>query len=369
MEEQNIVKIPILKVEQTGWNFYVGTINSHDLYHIAETDRIRLENLKVPKYLGFQRALVEERVRSIKDYLLTPGSTFPNSIILTLDSEYIHNWEESSDPSFSLIKVRREVGAAKIIDGQHRCAALEAADSTFEVIVTIFIDLDIFKCAKIFSKINSTQKAVNPSISYELFGYSSEPSPQKIAHDIALKLNTTEGSPFFKKLLMLGSRDGWSEGVLSQATFCKQIIRLYSRKEEEDENVLLRGGKLKEYTGYPLRPYFINNDVNTILSLIWKYFYQIAATWPDQWNDLTSTSVLVKTTGFISFMEVLKKWLSIKSVDEMASDGFFRLAFIKIKDKYIETNKRFIRENYPSGHQGVIVLRNSLLSDLNIPIS
>lgn len=361
------IELPIIGLHQNIGDLYIGVMKARDLHAIAETDRIRLEKLEIPKYAGYQRALLQERVKSIRDYLDTPRSTFPNAIILSLDSEYIESWEENQkENGISILKIQREKGAVQIIDGQHRAAALNKAPDDFQVIVSIFVDPEMVRRAEIFAKINSTQKAVNPSIAFQLFGYSKDRSPQKSAHEIAETLNTSEGSPFYKRLRMLGTRDAWASGTLSQATFCKELMRLYSRDPNMDENRLLRHQKLEKYPGYPLRDYFETEQDEKILEVLWGYFFNIAKTWPDQWNDQTGESILVKTTGYIAFMRVLREWLKSTRSREIVNNQGVREAFEHIREKYTQKNKRFIRAVYASGNQGVIELRDDLLADLQL---
>lgn len=361
------IKIPVIRVRQSEWDMYVGVIAAHDLYFMAEVDRIRLKELRIPKYAGYQRALIEDRVESIRDYLSTPDSTFPNTIIVSIDSEFIEEWNPINDEfELTSIFVKREQGAIRIIDGQHRCAALDAADDSFRVIVTMFVDLEIAKCARIFAKINSTQKSVNPSIAYQLFGYAEDRSPQKTGHDIAELLNTTDGSPFFKKLRMLGTRDDWNAGTLSQATFCKYLMQLYTKKPEQDENALLRGETLRVYEGYPLREFFIKNNDKGILEVIWRFFYNVANNWPEQWDDESGKSILVKTTGYTAFVQVLKEWLLGADRSEVIKDKGVVERLKKIKERYDDQEHRFTRQNYPAGSQGFSELRNKLLLDLEL---
>jgi DGQHR domain-containing protein len=360
-----LIEIPVTRVHQNVGDFYVGVMNAMDLYHIAEADRIRLRDLKIPKYAGYQRALLEDRVENIRLFLSTPESTFPNAIILSIDSDSIVNWEDvKGDYGTSILKIKREGKVAKIIDGQHRAAALDVAEEGFQVIVSLFVDLEMARCARIFAKINSTQKAVNPSIAFQLFGYSEERSPQRTAHEIAEKLNTTEGSPFYKRLLMLGTKDEWSKGTLSQSSFCKELMRLFSKDPVKDEYRLLNKQKLESYSGYPLRDFFRKGDDSKILEVVWKYFFNIATTWKSQWEQ--KESILPKTTGYSAFMQVLRSWLKSERSNEVLQDTGVKEAFHKIRQKYETDQHRFVRKNYPAGNQGVIMLRNELLKDLEL---
>lgn len=366
-QEGKTIEVAAIKAVQNIGDLYVAVVNAADLLAIAEVDRIRMRMFKVPKYAGYQRALSETRVKSIRDYLSTPRSTFPNSIICSLDSQFIEAWDDvDPERGLSRIRILRDAGAVKIIDGQHRTAALDQASADFEVVVTFFVDLDVPRSAEIFSKINSTQKAVNPSIAFQLFGYSEDRSPQRTAHEISEIMNTTEGSPFYRRLRMLGTKDSWSLGTLSQATFAKQLMRLYTRKPEEDQNALLRRDQLKDYPGYPMRSWFAEGLDEEILQTTWKYFYRVAETWPEQWADSTGHSILTKTTGYTALVEVMRSWLRGERRDEVMQDEGVQDAFAAIKDKYETDEYRFVRDNYPAGNQGVQLLRNRLLEDLRI---
>lgn len=361
------VEVSVIKARQNVGDLYVGVMQAPDLHAMAETDRIRLESLEIPKYAGFQRALVLTRVAEIRDYLNTPQSTFPNAIIVSLDSEYIESWDDTdTDSGASTLKIRREPGALTIVDGQHRAAALDVVSEKFHVIVSFFVDLEMRRCAEIFAKINSTQKAVNPSIAFQLFGYAEGRSPQRTAHDIAQTLNTTAGSPFYRSLRMLGTKDGWTKGTLSQSAFANGLMTLYTRNRLQDENALLRKERLEKYTGYPLRSFFVEGNDRRILQIVWKFFFRVAETWPEQWRDADEISILPKTTGYAAFIQVLKIWLLGERANEVLQDKGVSEALGQIRDRYNEQDRKFIRANYPAGNQGVQKLRNSLIEDLRI---
>ncbi len=359
------IDLLVLRAHQPVGDLQVAVMRGTDLYGVATADRLRLEELRVPKYAGFQRALSSQRVDSIRDYLQTPRATFPNAIIVSIDSDYIEQWTDVEGcAGVSRLVLRREAGAITIIDGQHRAAALDAAGEGFLVIVTFFLDLEMERMAEIFAKINSTQKAVNPSIAFQLFGYGEDRSPQRTAHEIATILNTSEGSPFYKQLRMLGTKDGWAQGRLSQSTFCKTLMTLYTRKPEEDENRLLRGETLEAYPSFPMREWFIRREDPRILQTFWKFFYNVASVWPEQWADPTGESILLKTTGYSAFVDVLKKWLLSDRAAQVRDDDGVQGALQAIAEDYRQPQTRFIRVNYPSGNQGRILLRDSLLEHL-----
>lgn len=372
------IEIPVIEVHQNKGDFLVGVMKARDLYSLAQADRMRLEALEVPKYAGIQRPLDHARVEQIRDYLETPTSNFPNAIVVTLDSHYILEWPDGDDPASrtSRIIVEKADNVMTIIDGQHRAAALDAADDDFEVIVSIFLDLAEIDCAEIFAKINSTQKKVNASIAFQLFGYSRHRSPQRTAHDVAYQMNKTPGSPFHRRILMMGKKDAFcTDGYLSQSAFCKGIMSLYARSPEKDQNALAKGKPLEMYGGFPLRRWFIEASDENILETVWIYFYHVASVWQDQWYDKGGTSILAKTTGFNALVQVLKKYLILLSrrndsglTREEVRKGLedLKKSMDEVRDKYEGADFRFVRANWPAGNQGVVKLRDRLLEDLGI---
>jgi DGQHR domain-containing protein len=361
------IELVVLNVHQSIGTLYVAVMKGRDLYDVARSDRLRLEELKVPKYAGFQRALDPNRVAAIRDYLQTPRATFPNAIILSIDSDYVGEWRDLPDyPGVSRLTLNREEGAVTIIDGQHRAAALDVASEDVQVVVTFFLDLEMVRKAEVFAKINSTQKAVNPSIAFQLFGYAEDRSPQRTAHEIAQVLNSTEGSPFYKQLRMVGTKDAWALGRLSQSTFCKELMTLYTRNATEDEYRLLRNQSLNGYPGFPMREWFIKKKDKQVLETFWKFFYNIASTWPEQWADDAGQSILLKTTGYSAWVAVMKKWLLSDRGAQVRDDTGVREALATIAAAYQQPNTRFVRDNYPAGNQGKIKLRDALLASLEL---
>lgn len=154
------ITLKVLKVSQPIGFMYITKIAGNVLCELARADIRKL--YKNEDYIGIQRELDPERVKNIKKYIATSDASFPNSIILNLASEHII--EEGED----YIVIEKNDKVFSIIDGQHRLSGFENNKVFFEVIVTIFIDLDDEKQAVLFKTINSEQKKVNPSFKYDL---------------------------------------------------------------------------------------------------------------------------------------------------------------------------------------------------------
>lgn len=161
------IKINCIEVTQPIETFYVGKIDWQDLLKIAKKDieRIRQEGEgTIDGYLGIQRELSKNRLAEIAEYVSFSDATFPNSIVISIDSTtYNETTDEIEENILSfengILELRDDGKIAKIIDGQHRVFGLEKYatdkglfkdDLKFELIITIFIDIDEEYQANIF---------------------------------------------------------------------------------------------------------------------------------------------------------------------------------------------------------------------------
>ena len=86
LTKKNSIPIRFLSVKQNIGEIYVGIAKASDIKKICYAEERKHDPDDLEKYLGMQRALSPKRVREIKEYLRTEDATFPNSIILSLQS-------------------------------------------------------------------------------------------------------------------------------------------------------------------------------------------------------------------------------------------------------------------------------------------
>jgi DGQHR domain-containing protein len=236
------IQVKCFEVNQPIGTFYVGTINWKDLLLISFADIRRLGNERsLDNYLGIQRELSPKRVEELKKYVNTVDATFPTSVILAVESDVAE-----FDPKRNVLKILADKEAAKIIDGQHRIKGPEGfeGDKDFEVNVTVFVDLEIEDQAMVFATINLAQTKVNKSLVYDLYEYTKQRSPQKTSHNIVRILNSKEGSPFYKRIKILGSATPGLKQTITQATFVEALLRYVSGNPSrafDDRDILKRG--------------------------------------------------------------------------------------------------------------------------------
>ena len=344
-------------------DFFVAKIKADDLVRISYSDIRTMSNKsEVETYLGIQRPLNTKRAKEIQSYVKNVDASFPSSIILSLEESDIE-WDERNKKL--VISYDDENSPAKILDGQHRIAGFMDLDSgkpvaeqcyfdkgsvdvPFELIITIFVGLDITEQATIFGTVNIKQTKVSKSLVYDLETYSKSRSPQKTAHDIVIALDRHPKSPFSQRIKRLGLKESSGE-ILTQAALVEDIIVLISDNAMLDRDVLLRREKSSfslsreslERTGFQdglvFRNLFIDDKDEEILKIILFFFLEVQDKWPSAWSD--SQSIFCKTVGVKGLFRVLRELCKT----EWAKDerGVIDAEFFKSKFMAVEIDAAY----------------------------
>ena len=359
------IEFPCLEVEQPIGTFYIGVIDSRDLVAISYADVRRPDGREIERYIGTQRDLSEGRVAEIKQYVTNIDSCFPTSIILAINSEYAEYDEQNK-----LLNIKKDKEVAKIIDGQHRIAGLEEYEgSDFKLNVTIFIDMDIEDQAMVFATINLKQTKVTKSLAYDLYEYTELPSPQKTCHNIAKLMHNKEGSPFYRRIKILGKSTGIGTEVITQSTFVDRLLRLITNNAMKDKDIIKRTKKRKRLEKAKsrslktqvFRKRFIEDKDAEIARIVWNYFKAVEEKWPDAWNDFNRGQILSRTTGFAALLRLLP--LILNDVDDDTSIPKQSL-FFKYIDYSSLSDEDFTSDKFLPGSSGEGELLKSLKSDI-----
>ena len=332
------IEIPIIKINQKIGTFFIGKMTPLFLYKIANKNLSRMKDLEN----GIQRDLQYKKIEEIKDYLKLSDATFPNSIILAIQNNPldIDNNNYILDEEKNILKIKLEPSVANILDGQHRLNGFDENNDSFELPVTIFLDLSLGEQAKIFAIINSTQKKVDLNLVYDLFGMTEERSPEKIAYHIVSHLNSETSSAWFNKIKTLSDK----KGDLAQGSMAKFIHKELLEKED----VFVKLYKEEKDT-----------DIKNILL---NYFNAIKDTFPETWQNKDGKYILTKTTGFNGFMLFFISLIRLANRNKTPlSTVFFKSYFSKVKDRFND----FTSQNYPPGAIGQNQIRDILRSTLS----
>ncbi|MGB7586663.1 MAG: DGQHR domain-containing protein [Terriglobales bacterium] len=367
MPEDRWITFPCIAIVQPIGSFYIGVMNGADLVRISFADRVRIENdaREVEVVSGLERPLQQRRVKELRQFVRNVDASFPTAIILALSSE-----DAMYDEAAGKIKVRDDGNVAKIIDGQHRIEGLIGYEGdNFQLNVTLFIDMDMEDQAMVFSTINLKQTPVRQSIALELFEYAKTRSPQKTSHNIARLLNAREGSPFYKKIMILGTATGRATESLTQAAFIKPLMRYISTDPMSDRDQLKRGKTLEPADPAEIRVkkvvfrnLFIEERDAEIARIMWNYFKAVEQRWPEAWTLTQEGLVLNRTTGYNALMKFLPLAYLTLGRDTVIPTAEFKAIFDQVKLRYDE----FIPDNFKPGSGGQSQLFKKFMSDTKI---
>ena len=360
MKSRDFIEFNCLEVRQPIGTFYIGAINAEDLVGISFADVRRIEERDIERLVGTQRPLVKSRVKEIREYVKTIDATFPTSVILAIDSENAKYYKNRG-----MMQIKRRGDVAKIIDGQHRIDGLKGFNEDFQVNVTIFVDMDLEDQAMVFATINLKQTRVNKSLAYDLYEFASSRSPQKTSHNIVKLLNMKQGSPFKKKIKILGKATGSPFETLTQATFVECLLPYISDNPLRDRDDLKRHKKLKIIEP-PLTEklifgnMFIEKRDAEIAKILFNYFDVVKQKWSSSWSAEEQSIILSRSTGFVALMRFLRDvYVSFQKPGEIISKREFKTIFeaISLEDENFTTDK------YKPGGGGQTALYKDFLTE------
>jgi DNA phosphorothioation-associated DGQHR protein 1 len=179
--------------------------------------------------------------------------------------------------------------------------------------------------AQLFATINSNQKRVDKSLTYELFGYNIEDetaefwAPDKLAVYLTRRLGAETDSPLYRRISIAPRKDnvlleqsGTRDWKVSTAVIVEGILRLLSSNPKEDANAMLtplRGtrGVLGEHDARrdraPLRPAFIAKEDAVIYQMVKNF---LVACNDAFWSKAKPTSFIKKTVGVQALFDILR---------------------------------------------------------------
>lgn len=360
-----------LRVDQRLGTFFVVALPAELLLQVAASDRMRASMKQDGSGYtleGTQRVIQDKRLNEIASYINRVDSAFPNSIIVAanydLDTgfdqgelEYMSSDEkgvplvrsdvwtitESKDGCHKLT-IPSSKKLAAIIDGQHRLFSFARAEAdamdSMTLLCSVFLDLPKALQAQVFATINSTQKRVDRSLTYELFGYNVSDeaeeywTPDKLAVFFTRKLGTDSDSPLQGRIMVAPKRDVALEKLaaeanwrVSTAVIVDGILRLFSSNPKRDANLMRkdeasprRGLKDGPNDRSPLREVFIEENDALIYKIVLNY---LKASEDVFWKNASQESFIFRTIGVQAIFDILRRVVGQSLVAKDISVGYF----------------------------------------------
>lgn len=344
--------VPALEVTQPLGMYYVAVLPADLLLQVAYSDALSAslrEDGVGYELTGTQRLPQPKRLQPIADFINRTDAAFPNSIILAAnfrnedgliededadkdsDEDGIQHharWTvEQRENNGLVLKIPTAEKLAAIIDGQHRLFAFANARPErlqMQLICSIFLDLPKPYQAQLFATINSTQKPVDKSLTYELFGYNIDEeteeywSPDKLSVFLTRKLGTEDSSPLKGRIVIAPKKDSalaqLGEGKnwkVSTAVVVEGIMRLITSNPKKDSAALLntKRRKRKEIATIrrdrsPLRNCYLNYEDAVIFQMTLNYLKTCEKIF---WGSANEGSFIVKTVGIQALFDILRK--------------------------------------------------------------
>ncbi len=279
------MNIPALQFKQNEITLLLFVLPAKYIYENFDVSR-RVDN----KEIGYQRSFSQLRVKQISKYVDNGTGILPNSVLVNIDATKC-----SYEQNTQMLTLNDNQGPLGfIIDGQHRVWGANEATTEISLPVVATTGLATIDQAKLFVKINQSQRGVPASLYLDLLNltdgviedFDDESVPAKRrAIEIGTRLNQDSDSPLFELIRTTGD----SGRGISLSEFVTQA----------NPYVDFKTGK------------FANFGFEEQYSIFKIYFKAVKGVFLQQWED--PSSLILKTVGFGGLMQAFYEIFQIVS--------------------------------------------------------
>lgn len=377
-------RVSALRVEQPLGYFYVAVLPARLLLDVAYSDVMSASAIPdKDAYVldGTQRVVSQTRLQQISEYINRADAAFPNSIIIaanfrqedgliededSVDDEpaadegevdiahqeqralggepMTRRWEiaETNEGCYRLT-IPTKAKLAAIIDGQHRLFGFALANPErldMSLMCSIYLDLPKPYQAQLFATINSTQKRVDKSLTYELFGYNVEQEPEelwtpdKVAVFLSRRLATDSQSAFKGRIIIAPKKDAVLTKLGEEATWrvstavvVEGIMRLFTSNPKRDTALMLettrrsrRDLRALRTDRSPLRALYLDSQDAVIYKMVVNYLLACQKLF---WSGAPHDSFITKTVGVQALFDILRSFAKAADEDKNISSSYF----------------------------------------------
>ena len=324
-------KIPAIKGKMGGHTYYSFSIEPEKLLKVGYVLHRNKANVNMmPTY---QRIIKRSRLKSVHEFIDNKKGYFPNSIIISIDSDKdlafdrANTQVKSSISDIGILHLPKKYRSAYIIDGQHRLYGYANSEykSKNSIPVVAFIDLAREEQVKLFMQINENQKAVSKNLRTTLNADLLWTSKNYIEQQKALRsrisivLGESRNSSLFDKISIGEDRRTITQEAFDKSLNQSSFLGKVSKNKIESLGTFYNGDLDESF-----------ERLATFLRLSFNYIKECIA---EIWNELDN--ILLINKGIYAFIK-----LQSDIVDLLISNST-----LKPKDhtkKYFEESKTYL---------------------------
>jgi DNA phosphorothioation-associated DGQHR protein 1 len=205
---------------------------------------------------------------------------------------------------------------------------------------SIYLDLPKPYQAQLFATINSTQKRVDKSLTYELFGYNVEQEPEelwtpdKVAVFLCRRLATDSQSSLKGRIVIAPKKDAVlaklgadGEWKISTAVVVEGIMRLCTSNPKRDTALMLDTTRKSRddlrtlrTDRSPLRELYLKSQDAVIYKMVLNYLLACERVF---WSTASSDSFITKTVGVQALFDILRSFSKTANEGKNISASYF----------------------------------------------
>jgi DGQHR domain-containing protein len=326
-----IIEFPALSLEQNEKRtIYAFAIDGKRLPEIASIARAGRDG--EGQFVGYQRPEVKKHIGEIRRYLESDFPMMPNAIVLALDPTVTFTATDKFDDGptkTGTLRIRRrqdssDLGAAWVVDGQQRLAAIRDADiSAFPMFAIGFTANNEEEQREQFLLVNSAKPLPRALIHELLPGVTSNVPSHLLKRQLPARLvnalNVYPASPLYGQIFTSTNPTGNVKD--------NSVLRFL--ENSLSDGVLYRIGQ----QGTPEQQWRVMVDV---LVAFWN---AVKATWPDIWRLGPRKSRLLHGAGVVS-LGFLMDAMADRRREVWPNSTYFAAELAKIK-QYCRWNEGF----------------------------
>ena len=321
---------------------------------------------------SYQRLLVPDKIKRIREYLCKNNQCFLNNIIVSLPDETsfydkennrylnVDDLQDESMEQHLQLSIPRKINSICIIDGQHRVFAhYEDNDKTDEEekkISQLRNKRHLLVTGLIFDKsVSSEQRLKVQSKLFLDINTTSTPVPSQLLLQIGEIITPENDESISLRILTILNQEGVFKGEfqiyqldkgtrLKTASIVKYALKSLVTTKPSQKNINLFAVWSKE-TGRDNNKRFTQSDVenyaNYCAKVLNTYFSAVKATYKDEWNN--KKSKIVSVISINSFILALNHQLELNGVKDYE---FYHESFSKHKFDFSKENFKYTSSQY-----------------------